>query len=218
MQTANSSGLRMEPWKTLAFITSRLEKTFEINTFCCLFRSKLINNFNKSPDILHDVSFINKCVCDFLVTLLIVHNYLAYIQGLSKSLQERSIDVGRALSQVNVVKGALAETREEVEDFNHLCFQHACSLAETVDIPVEKPRTCGRQKKRNNCSSDGPKDYFRQSVTVPFLDHLIMEMNTRFTTLHERATPGLNHVPSMMDSCLSTDGANFDFSKDGIPS
>ena len=36
-------------------------------------------------------------------------------------------------------------------------------------IDVKKPRICGRQIMRDNVQVEGPEDYFRKSITVPFL-------------------------------------------------
>ena len=44
---------------------------------------------------------------------------------------------------------------------------------------------------RENVQAEGPEDYFRKSITVPFLDYTPNEMNTRFTDLHTRTTLGL---------------------------
>jgi hypothetical protein len=39
---------------------------------------------------------------------------------------------------------------------------------------------------RDNVQGDGPEDYFRKSITVPFLDYMVNEMKKRFTDLHAR--------------------------------
>ena len=51
---------------------------------------------------------------------------------------------------------------------------------------------------RDNVQSEGPEDYFRKSITIPFLDYTINEMKTRFTDLHARAALGLQLVPYVM--------------------
>ena len=45
---------------------------------------------------------------------------------------------------------------------------------------------------------DNVEDYFRKSITVPFLDYALNEMKTRFTDLHTRAALGLQLVPSII--------------------
>jgi hypothetical protein len=42
---------------------------------------------------------------------------------------------------------------------------------------------CGRQIMRDNVEAESPEDYFRKSITVPFLYCMLNEMKTRFTDL-----------------------------------
>lgn len=107
-----------------------------------------------------------------------------------------------------LVKSCLEDTRNEVEEFHSNCFEQATKLSSALDIPVTKPRTCKRQTKRDNMPAETIKDYFRMSITIPFLDHLISQMDTRLSNLHERALIGLKLVPYM----LTQTTAAFDFS------
>ena len=70
------------------------------------------------------------------------------------------------------------------------CFQRSVKICEPVDIDAKKPRICGRQIMRDNVQVEGPEDYIRKSITVPFLDYTLNEMKTRFTDLHARTTLG----------------------------
>ena len=47
---------------------------------------------------------------------------------------------------------------------------------------------------RDNVEAEGPKDYLRKSITVPFLDYALNEMKTRLTDLHARTALGLQLV------------------------
>ena len=120
------------------------------------------------------------------------------MKGLSRSLQERSLEVGRALENVNLVQSSLEDCRENVEQFNRKCYERSLKICEPLDTEIKKLRTCGRQTMRDNVQSEGPEDYFRKSITIPFLDYTINEMKTRFTDLHARAALGLQLVPSVM--------------------
>jgi hypothetical protein len=46
----------------------------------------------------------------------------------------------------------------------------------------------------------GPEDYFRKSITVPFLGYTLNEIKTRFTNLHTRTALGLQLVPSIIEN------------------
>jgi hypothetical protein len=125
---------------------------------------------------------------------------LAFKKGLSRSLQERSLDISRALKSVNLVQNSL-DCRANVEQFNHQCFERSAKICEPLDIEVNKPRICGRQIMRdNNVEAESPEDYFRKSITVPFLYYTLNDIKIRFTDLHARTALGLQLVPSIIEN------------------
>ena len=73
-------------------------------------------------------------------------------------------------------------------------------ICELLEIEVKKPRIRGRQIMRDNVQAEGPEDYFRKSITVPFLDYTLNEMKTRFTDLHTRTALGLHLDPSIIEN------------------
>ena len=50
----------------------------------------------------------------------------------TRSLQERSIDIGRALKSVNLIQSSL-DCRANVEQFNHQCFERSATI-ESSDV------------------------------------------------------------------------------------
>ena len=117
----------------------------------------------------------------------------------TRSLQERSLDIGSALKSVNLIQTSL-DCRANVEQFNHQCFKRSAKICEPLDIEVKKPRICGRQIMRENVEAECPEDYFRKSITVPFLYCTLNDMKTRFTDLHARTALGLQLVPSIIEN------------------
>ena len=133
----------------------------------------------------------------FLLTLVVVYNILSYIKGLTVLLQQRSIDIVQGITLVQDVLGQLKELREELDDWNKIWFQMAVEIAE--EVGTEKPsipRICNRQTQRSNVEAYVPEVYYRRSMTAPFLDHLLQEMEDRFSTNAKVATLGLCLVPS----------------------
>jgi hypothetical protein len=137
------------------------------------------------------------CNFEFVVAIVIVQMCLAFMKGLSRSLQKRSLDVGRALENVSLEQSSLKECRANVEQFNRKCYERSIKICEPLDTEIKKP--CGRQTMKDNVQSEGPEDYFRKSIAILFLDYAINEMKTRFTHLHARAALGLQLVPSVMN-------------------
>jgi hypothetical protein len=50
-----------------------------------------------------------------------------------------------------------------------MCFERSAKIGEPLDIEVKKLRICRRQIMRDNVEAESPEDYFRKSITVPFL-------------------------------------------------
>ena len=80
-------------------------------------------------------------------------------------LQERSLDIGKALNNVTLIQSSL-DCRANVEQFNHQCFERSVKICEPLDIEAKKPRICGRQIMRDNVEAESPEDYFRKSITT----------------------------------------------------
>ena len=70
------------------------------------------------------------CNFDFVVVIVIVQMWLAFKKGLSRSLQERSLDIGRALKSVTLVQSSLKDCRANVEQFNRQCFERSIKIFE----------------------------------------------------------------------------------------
>ena len=53
---------------------------------------------------------------------------------------------------------------------------------------------------RDNVQAEDPEDYFRKSITVPFLDYTLNEKKPMFTDLHPRTALGLGLVSSIIEN------------------
>lgn len=58
-------------------------------------------------------------------------------------------------------------------------------MAASVDVEPYKPRNCARQKNWPNVASE---DWFKVNVAIPFLDHVITELDSQFTQLAKTAS------------------------------
>jgi len=53
-------------------------------------------------------------------------------------------------------------------------------LCQSIGIEESTPRVTNRQQHRQNLPSDSSSEYFKRITTIPMLDHLISELDTRF--------------------------------------
>ena len=79
-------------------------------------------------------------------------------------------------------------------------------MGDPFDAPQPSvPRRCECQSHRDNFPSDTAEEYFRCSITIPFLDQLILHMSTHFSALQSTAVRGLCLVPSVLMSLKTSD-------------
>ena len=60
------------------------------------------------------------------------------------------------------------------------------------------PRLCGRQCHRSNTPAQELSEYYRRTITVPILDHLLSDLDTHFSIHQRTALYGLFLVPSVL--------------------
>ena len=73
-------------------------------------------------------------------------------------------------------------------------------MGSAAEMPI--PRTYGRQTARNNVEASSPEEYWRRTVFIPFLDHLIQEFSGRFS---QDAIERLKLLPSNVSKLSAED-------------
>ena len=63
---------------------------------------------------------------------------LAFKKGLSRTLQERPLDIDRALKCVTLDQGSLEDYRANIEQFNRQCFKRSVKICEPLDVEVKE--------------------------------------------------------------------------------
>ena len=92
----------------------------------------------------------------------------------------------------------LRELRRDIDEHHKVWFEFAVSTAEFAGTESSSiPRRCSKTQ-RANVDAEDPEVYYRRVLTIPFVDHLIQEMEDRFSTNANVATLGLCLVPSVM--------------------
>ena len=116
----------------------------------------------------------------FIATLEATHSVLAYTRALSVKLQGPYEDVAYAYREVENVKAILHSCRSNIESFHSQIYDRAVKIAESVGVEESRPHIAGRQQHRPNVQAQNCNDYYRVNLTIPLLDHLITELDTRF--------------------------------------
>ena len=135
---------------------------------------------------------------DFIAALVIVNKCLHYVRGITSSLQAEAKDLIAAMHNVSSVTTTLAEVRRNVDNYHGEWFEVVKSVCEAVHVTPSLPRLCGRQTQRNNVQADTPVQYYRRALTVPILDHMVSEIEARFTPHHSTALQGFCAIPALL--------------------
>ena len=79
------------------------------------------------------------------------------------------------------MKSTLVKQRCDVDRFHLQVYNEVTVLCQSVGIEESVPRVTNRRQNRQNLPSDSPGEYYKHTTTIPMLDHLISELNVRFT-------------------------------------
>ena len=120
---------------------------------------------------------------EFIVAFLTAKNTLETVKGLATKLQKSDLDIYEAYSSIDNTIGRIQRFRDNVEAEFKETFQLAEALSEKVGGSGSMmPRIAtGRQRHRDNAPAETPEIYYCRNVQIPFLDHLLLQMNDRFS-------------------------------------
>ncbi|XP_065069046.1 52 kDa repressor of the inhibitor of the protein kinase-like isoform X1 [Rhopilema esculentum] len=137
---------------------------------------------------------------NFLMTLAVVRNCLGYTHAATVQLQGVEVDILKGLQMVKTTITSLQKVRSEIETYHGQWFEDACEIAEKVEAPVIAYRVCSTQRFRNNAPSSDVSSHYKVNISIPFLDHLLQQFLTRFSTENCIALNGLSILPAIFRS------------------
>ena len=142
----------------------------------------------------------------FIATLIIAKHILSTTQILSKSFQNRNAqDIVRGWNHVKITHKRVKEIRQDVDKHHATWFSESTVMAEKVGEEPRIPRRFARQIQRN-VPATTPSEYYKRAISIPMLDHLESEINSRFTELQRTAAKGISIVPATL--CVTTTAAS----------
>jgi len=89
------------------------------------------------------------------------------------------------------------DVRDNVDNFHNAWYNEASSIATAVEVKEEAPRCAGKMQHRQNAPAETPKMYYQRNLTIPLLDHLLSELNSRFTELSKRIAAMMHIIPAV---------------------
>lgn len=139
--------------------------------------------FNTETSTDADGLYSKCCSFEFIIALVITGECFYRIRGATVLLQSRkNMDIMKGYAIMGDLKATLEDVRNNIETYHHNWFTRAEQLASQIDVNVGVPRLCGRQTLKENYHVQTPEEYYRVSISVPFLDHLLTQLDARFAT------------------------------------
>jgi hypothetical protein len=136
----------------------------------------------------------------FIVALVVVESCLKCTKPLTLQLQNASLDAGKAREKVSLLLLTIDQLRVEIDDTHSKFYKVSVNLGKEANITPSKPRTSGRQVYRENVPSESASDYFKKVVTIPFLDQLLGQIQSRFSEGNLDALDALYVMPNVVVS------------------
>ena len=137
--------------------------------------NKQVEVATKAATLLNSVQ-----ICTFLMAALCMQHTSGIILPVSKLLQKKELDIFAVIELIGSVLDLLRQNRNNFENVFHKIFDQAKNEFEKYYAPLLIPRRCKSQIFRDNFPTDDPEHFFREAIFVPYLDHLIVEMEDRF--------------------------------------
>ena len=134
---------------------------------------------------------------EFIVAMVITRKVFDLTMEVTRLLQARTNDIFKASVLIDSLKDQFVHMRENIDIYHSKWFSEAETLANKVSVIVNVPRTVKKQMNRPNYDYSDVSEYYKRAITVPLLDHVIVEFNDRFD--HSLVTyQGLVIIPSKM--------------------
>lgn len=109
-------------------------------------------------------------------------NLFSYTKILSIRLQSSKQDLSGAMKNIKNVMNVFGNVRKSPGVTFDALFKSETKKTQTFEEGLKIPRLCGRQIQRNNTAVGEPKERFKISIFIPFLDHIIIcELEIRFS-------------------------------------
>ena len=169
------------------------ETFYEIYEYVCISLEAIVDH-ESHPHVYSSLSFTwdretktkaqgllaNLRTLGFIFTFFITTNSLGTLKPIAAKLQKKDEDVFQAYSMIDDSIKAVFRVSSNIEKECHEWFEDASRQADKIGATFSVPRIIGKQEHRNNAPSVNPESHYRVNVAIPFIDHLLEEMSSRF--------------------------------------
>ena len=80
------------------------------------------------------------------------------------------------------MKAQFHDIRTNVDIFNEEWYKVALEPAEKIQLQESMPRSCNRQFHRDNQPHSNCSEYYKCSITIPLVDHVVAHLQSYFSS------------------------------------
>lgn len=173
-----------------------------------------------SDEVTQSAYEISKALTDFefVMSLVVLKNTLTLTRAFGKNLQGSAADLVSAAGSLKAVLHSLKEMYDHIEVYHEFWNDEAVNVAAALDATVKVPRSFLRQHQPES-GTIRPESYFREHLSIPFVSHVIQEMDELFCEDHLKALKCLSLVPAVIEQLKPSepDEESVQVFKDDIP-
>lgn len=116
---------------------------------------------------------------EFVVATFTLGEILSITRPLSLLLQSKNIDLNTGNEALTYVTNVLREMRNNADNEFLDIFERSTEMTNLIGVPIELPRIVNRQMYRDNHPVSNTMEYYRVSLFIPILDHVIEDLAHR---------------------------------------
>lgn len=136
---------------------------------------------DKSTSSLADLLHTGIQKSTFLISLFVIEKIFSFTLPLCKYMQSENIDLCAVIEHVAKVESIFGNIRLNSEDEFKIIYDKAEKLISNLfNNHITTPRIAGKQTYRSNIDSNSPEMFYRTTIFIPFLDHVIFQLKSRF--------------------------------------
>ena len=134
----------------------------------------------------------------FIVALTVAQFVLSFLHTVTVALQKVDCNLADAYNDVAVAKECIRDARNETSWLK--VWSRATQVAAEIKVTVQKPRSATRQCHRSNAGDvhQSSSDYYKINIYFTFIDHVINELETRFSSGHNGLVAAHYLIPQFL--------------------
>ena len=107
------------------------------------------------------------------------------------------------------MKAQFHDIRANVNIFHAEWHKVALELAEKVQLQESMPRSCNRQVHRDNQPHSNCSEYYKYSIIIPLVDHVVAHLQSYFSSSNITVTNGFYLVPQVLYKANNNNNVNW---------